>query len=91
MLKLKHVPRTIPDNVLLDAMVALWRSGIQSSQRKGSDWQINLHGSPWTCKGELGFQARRLVVVLFQILGDSVSVRFGLNPMGVLFRPFLVV
>lgn len=72
-LKLKHVPRTVPDNLVLDAIVAIWRNGIQSSQRKGSDWQIILHGAPWTCKGELGFQARRLVSVLFQIVGDSVS------------------
>jgi len=70
-LKLKHVPHNIPDNVFLDPLVSIWRYGIHDHRRTRSDWQITFHGAPWTCKGELGFQARRIVVVLFQILGDA--------------------
>lgn len=71
-LKLKNVPRGVPDELLLDALVARWRSGIASTRRKGPDWQVTLHGNPWTAKGDLAFAARRIVVVLFQILGEAV-------------------
>ena len=71
-LKLKHVPRSVPDNVLLDPLLSVWRNGILDHRRSRSDWQVTFNGAPWTCKGELGFQARRIVVVLFQILGDAV-------------------
>lgn len=76
-LKLKHVPRGVQEPVVLDAILARWRSGIQSSRRQGADWQINLHGDPWTCKGEMDFQARRIVVIVFQILGDAVRPSLG--------------
>ncbi|KAF8320272.1 hypothetical protein DL93DRAFT_2073775 [Clavulina sp. PMI_390] len=70
-IKLKHVPRSVADDALIDPIVRIWGSGVQSSHRKGKDWQIILHGSPWTCKGEMEYQARRLVVILFQLLGDA--------------------
>lgn len=72
-IKIKHAPPTLPDKVLYELIKARWTEGFESYRREGPDWQITLKGQPWTCKDpRLAFQARRVVTLLFKLLGNSV-------------------
>lgn len=61
--------------MVYELIVARWSEGLESYRRQGPDWQIELRGQPWTTKEQVAAtQARRLVTLLFKLLGNSVRV-----------------
>lgn len=70
---MKNLPATIPENILYELIGSKWSEGIESHRRQGSDWQITLKGTPWTTRDPAAsWQARRVVTLLFKLLGNTV-------------------